>query len=409
MVDFDDRQCAAFQGQKAMADIILAWISALLRWTHLVAGIAWIGSSFYFIAADLNLRPNPALPPGVKGETWQVHGGGFYHIEKYLVAPHHLPTELTWFKWEAYSTWIFGFLLLVATYYLNPTLYLIDAEVAPLLPWQAVAISLGSLALGWILYDLICRSSLGRSTVTLTFAVAVLLAIASEGYLRLFGGRAAFLHIGALIGSLMVGNVFFIIIPNQKKTVATLLAGGVPDPRFGAQAKQRSLHNNYLTLPVLFLMVSNHYPMSFGPGQARLTLAGLFLAGFLVRHFFNMKHAGERPHPWLWPAAGSVMAGVIAVSLPWSGHAGRTVATLAEVQPIIAARCVTCHAAMPSFAGLTEAPKGIRLETAEEIIAHAAEIREQVVVQRAMPMGNLTQITEQERAVIAAWVAGGAQ
>ena len=388
-----------------MADVILAWVSALLRWTHVVAGIAWIGSSFYFIAADLNLRARAGLPDGVKGETWQVHGGGFYHIQKYLVAPAHMPQELTWFKWEAYSTWIFGFLLLAATYYTHPALYLIDPSVAALEPWQAVAASLASLAVGWLLYDLICRSPLGRDTRTLTIAVAVLVAAASELYLRLFGGRAAYLHIGALVGSLMVGNVFFLIIPNQKKVVADLIAGRQPDPRLGAQAKQRSTHNNYLTLPVLFLMVSNHYPMTFGTGHPRLVLAGLFLTGFLVRHFFNMKHAGLKPYPWLWPAAALVMIATIAVTLPAPVAKSSAPVSRAEIQTIVAARCVPCHSAAPAFDGIAQAPKGLMFDTPEQTAAHAAEIFQQVAVTRAMPLGNATGMTEEERGKIAAWAA----
>jgi len=391
-----------------MADILLAWITALLRWTHVVAGIAWIGSSFYFIAADLNLKPREGLPAGVKGETWQVHGGGFYHIQKYLVAPARMPEELTWFKWEAYSTWIFGFLLMIATYYINPQLYLIDPAVAMLAPWQAVAASAGSLAVGWVLYDLICRSPLGRATPTLAVAVAVLLAVAAETYLRLFGGRAAYLHVGALVGSLMVGNVFFIIIPNQKKVVADLKAGREPDPRLGAQAKQRSLHNNYLTLPVLFLMLSNHAPMSYGAGHPRLVLAGIFLVGALVRHHFNMKHAGLAPHRWLWPAAALVMIGIVAATLPAPSAPVKT-ASLAEAQAIVAARCLPCHSASPTFEGIAEAPKGLTFDTPGELAAHAAAIREQVVVLKAMPLNNVTGMTDEERARLAGWLAGGAK
>jgi uncharacterized membrane protein len=392
-----------------MADILLSWVSALLRWTHLVAGIAWIGSSFYFIAADLNLKPGDGLPAGVKGETWQVHGGGFYHIQKYLVAPARMPAELTWFKWEAYSTWIFGFLLLISTYYIHPGLYLIDPQIAALEPWQAVAISAGSLALAWIFYDLICRSSLGRATRSLAIAVGLLLAGLAEAYLRLFGGRAAFLQLGALVGSLMVGNVFFVIIPNQKKVVADLVAGRQPDPGLGAQAKQRSLHNNYLTLPVLFLMLSNHVPLSHGGHHPWLVLAGIFLTGFLVRHYFNMKHAGLAPYPWLWPASALAMAGVIAATLPNIASLGAKTSSLAEVSAIIAARCAPCHSLSPTFEGISEPPKGVRFDRPADIVAHAAEIREQVVVLQAMPLNNATGLTDDERAKIAGWLAAGAK
>jgi len=353
------------------------------------------------------LRGRTGLPEGVKGETWQVHGGGFYHIQKYLVAPGHMPEELTWFKWEAYSTWIFGFLLLASTYYAHPALYLIDPMVAAIEPWQAVVASLASLAVGWLLYDGICRSPLGRDARFLTIAVAVLVAAFSEFYLRLFGGRAAYLHVGALVGSLMVGNVFFLIIPNQKKVVAELIAGRQPAPHLGAQAKQRSTHNNYLTLPVLFLMISNHYPMTFGTGHARLVLAGLFITSFLVRHFFNMKHAGLTPYRWLWPAAALVMIGTITLTLPAPAAKTAGPVSLADVQTIVATRCVACHSATPTFEGIAQAPKGVMFDRPEQIAAHAAEIYQQVVVTKAMPLGNVTEITDQERAKIAAWAMDG--
>lgn len=391
-----------------MTFIILAWLSAVLRWTHAVAGIAWIGSSFYFIAADLSLRKNEGLAEGVHGETWQVHGGGFYHIQKYLVAPARLPADLTWFKWESYSTWLFGFLLLVSTYYLNPTLYLIDPAVCPLAPWQAVAASLASLAVGWLIYDGLCRSPLGNNILTLAIATTVLILAMSELYLHLFGARAAFLHVGALTGSFMTGNVFFLIIPNQKKVVAALLAGKTPDPTLGAQAKKRSLHNNYLTLPVVFLMLSNHYPMAFGGKDPMIVLVALFTAGGLVRHVFNMHHAGQKPFWWLFPAAAVAMGVAAFSSMPNPVETGKAV-SFTEVAGIIDQRCHACHAAKPTFEGIAEAPKGVMFDSAEQILAKAEAIRQQVVIAKAMPLGNATGMTENERAAIASWLADGAK
>jgi uncharacterized membrane protein len=391
-----------------MIEMMVEWAEALLRWTHVIAGIAWIGSSFYFIAADLSLRPGPTLPPGVRGETWQVHGGGFYHIQKYLVAPSQLPAELTWFKWEAYSTWIFGFLLLVSVYYLNPRLYLIDPAVLALAPWQAVAASLTSLALGWVLYHGLCRSGLGQNSGRLALLGFVLLAAAGAGYLQLFGGRAAYLHVGVLLGSLMVGNVLFVIIPNQKQVVADLLAGRQPPAFLGDESKQRSLHNNYLTLPVVFLMLSSHYPMTFAGPHPWPVLCGLFVVGFLVRHFFNQHHAGRRPAWWLWPAAAASVGLLLALTLPplTPGPAAAP-ASFAEVQDIIARRCTVCHATHPQFPGITEAPKGVVFDGPADILARREQIREQVVILRAMPLNNLTQLEDQERAAIASWLAAG--
>jgi len=389
--------------------IILEWLSAMLRWTHVIAGIAWIGSSFYFIAADLSLRKRDGLAEGVHGETWQVHGGGFYHIQKYLVAPARLPAELTWFKWESYSTWLFGFLLLVFTYYLNPTLYLIDPAVCPLAPWQAVAASLGSLAAGWYLYDGLCRSPIGKNMLALSIATTALILAASELYLHLFGARAAFLHVGALTGTFMTGNVFLLIIPNQKKVVAALLAGQKPDPDLGAQAKKRSLHNNYLTLPVVFLMLSNHYPLSFGGPYPMVVLVCLFAAGGLVRHVFNMHHAGQKPFWWLFPAAAVAMGVAAFSSLPASVDTAGKAASFAEAAAIIDQRCHACHSARPTFAGIAEAPKGVTFDRPEEIVAKAEAIRQQVVIARAMPLGNATGMSDEERAAIATWLAAGAK
>ena len=390
--------------------VVLDWVELLVRWTHVIAGIAWIGSSFYFIALDASLQAHPRLDKRVKGEAWQVHGGGFYQMQKFTVAPDYLPEHLTWFKWEAYSTWIFGFVLLCLTYYVNPNFYLIDKGVLDLSPALADAIGVVSLACGWLIYDRLCKSWIGQNTLRLATVGFVLLVAATFGYTHVFSGRGAFVHVGALVGSIMVANVFFVIIPNQTIVVRDLIAGRTPDPKLGAEAKQRSVHNNYLTLPVVFVMLSNHYAFTYSTRWSWLVLAAVFVASFLVRHWFNTKHTGAKPDWWLWPAAAVPM--LAAAALTFAGQPGAASATsgikFAEVQQIVTARCVVCHAAKPSFEGIEEAPKGIMLDTAERIVTLAPQINIQAVQTKVMPLGNLTNITDDERAKLAAWVAEGA-
>ena len=386
------------------------WVELIARWTHVIAGIAWIGSSFYFIALDASLQPHPRLDQRVKGEAWQVHGGGFYQMQKFTVAPDYLPEQLTWFKWEAYTTWIFGFILLVMVYYFNASVYLVDRSVANLSPLEAAGIGAATLAAGWIVYDLLCKSWVGQNTLRLASVGFVLLVAATYGYLHIFSGRGAFIHVGALVGSIMVGNVFFIIIPNQKIVVRDLIAGKVPDPALGAQAKQRSLHNNYLTLPVVFVMLSNHYAFTYSTRYAWLVLAAVFIASFLVRHWFNVGHAGGKPDWRLWPAAAVPMLVAAALTILGQppGAATSSTASFAQVQQVVAARCVTCHAARPTFDGIEEAPKGVMLDTPSRIVALAPMIYQQAVATRIMPLNNLTGITEEERQMIAQWFRAGA-
>lgn len=394
-----------------MAALLFDWLELLVRWTHVIAAICWIGSSFYFMALDASLKRHARLDVRVKGEAWQVHGGGFYQIQKFSVAPEFMPEELTWFKWEAYATWIFGFALLVLVYYAHASLYLIDPAVMALSPAEAVSIGLGSLVLGWLGYNALCRSALGRNLRSLaTVGFALLIAIAFA-YSRVFSGRGAFIQIGALVGSIMAANVLMIIIPNQRKVVASLLAGQAPDPELGFIAKQRSTHNNYLTLPVLFTMLSNHYAFTYQSRWNWLVLACVFIGSFLVRHWFNVKHTGATPDWRLWPAAAVPFAAVIGLTLATQG-AGRPavahVVSFAEVQGIVAARCHTCHAARPSFAGFAEPPKGVMFDTPAQIRAQAPLIYAQAVTTRAMPLGNITHITDAERAAIAQWFESGA-
>nr|WP_294529704.1 urate hydroxylase PuuD [uncultured Rhodopila sp.] len=397
-----------------MTDTLLDWVSLLVRWTHVMAGIAWIGSSFYFIALDAGLRPNPRLDPRVKGEAWQVHGGGFYNIQKFSVAPEFMPEHLTWFKWEAYSTWIFGFILLVLVYYLNPSIYLIDPAVLAMDPLNAVLFAAGSLAAGWVIYDLLCRSRIGRSTARLAAAGFVLFVAATFAYTHLFSGRGAFIQAGALVGTIMAANVLFIIIPNQRKTVAALLKNQPPDPAWGAQAKQRSVHNNYLTLPVLFTMISNHYAFTYASHWSWLILACIFVASFLVRHWFNTMHTGAIPDWRLWPAAvvpvlAAVALSIIGQSSAPAGSADAAAVTFAEVKPIVDQRCQVCHSARPQFPGFSEAPKGVMFDTASQIRLQAPQIMAQAVKTHTMPLGNVTQITDAERATLGAWIQAGSR
>lgn len=282
--------------------VLWEWIEIATRWTHVITAIAWIGSSFYFIALDLGLRQTPSLPPLAHGEEWQVHGGGFYHVQKYLVAPDMMPEHLTWFKWESYATWLSGFAMLVLVYYVGAEFYLIDPEVLTLETWQAVSISIGSLVIGWVLYDLICKSRFGDDNRRLMVGLYIILVGMAWAYCQVFSGRAALLHLGAFTATIMSANVFMIIMPNQRIVVADLKAGRKPDAKYGKIAKQRSTHNNYLTLPVLFLMMSNHYPLVFATQYNWIIASLVFLMGVTIRHWFNTQHARKGAPHWTWAA-----------------------------------------------------------------------------------------------------------
>lgn len=382
-----------------------------IRWLHVIAGIAWIGSSFYFIALDLSLKRREGLPEGAGGETWQVHGGGFYNMVKYMVAPARMPDELTWFKWEAYTTWLSGMALLVVVYYMAADLYMIDPAVMELSAWAAIGVSLGGLAAGWLIYDAMCKSPLGNNDTVLALVGFLFLVVAAYLFTLVFSGRGAFTQMGVIVGSMMVGNVFFLIIPNQRKVVADLIAGRDPDPALGRAAKQRSLHNNYLTLPVVFVMISGHYPLVFASKFSWLIFAVVLIMGAAIRHFFNEKHKGE-PAPW-WTWGIAVFCVVLIVwlsSVPATAPAVQAeIDALEPVQvgEIISARCSMCHAREPVWAGITVAPKGVILESQWDIHRHATGIGLQVVATHAMPPGNITQISEDERRVLAAWIEAG--
>ncbi len=400
--------------------LLMPWLEFAVRWLHVITAIAWIGSSFYFIALDLGLREAPGQPAGVKGEEWQVHGGGFYHIRKFTVAPERMPEDLTWFKWESYATWLSGFALLVLMYYVGAELYLVDPTVRDLPVWAAVAISLGSLALGWLLYDLICRSPLGADNTRLMILLLVILVAMSWGYAQVFSGRAALLHLGAFTATIMSANVFLIIIPNQKIVVADLKAGRTPDAKYGIIAKQRSTHNNYLTLPVIFLMLSNHYPLAFASEWNWAIASLVFLMGVTIRHYFNTLHARRGAPNWTWAATAALFAAIMALSLApllraepeeiaWDAPVPAAFARYAEaegfdeVHGIVAGRCSMCHATEPGWPGIAVAPKGVRLETAADTARHARDIFLQSGVTHAMPPGNLSWMEPEERAAIVRW------
>jgi uncharacterized membrane protein len=395
--------------------VLWEWVAIAARWTHVITAIAWIGSSFYFIALDLGLRQTPSLPPLAHGEEWQVHGGGFYHIQKYLVAPEMMPEHLTWFKWESYATWLSGFTMLVLVYYLGSDLYLIDPNVADLTTWQAIAISLGSLAFGWIAYDRICKSRFGDDNTRLMLGLYVILVGMAWGYTQVFTGRAALLHLGAFTATIMSANVFMIIMPNQRIVVADLKAGRKPDPKYGKIAKQRSTHNNYLTLPVIFLMLSNHYPLIFATEYNWLIASLVFLMGVTIRHWFNSKHARKGNPHWTWFATAVIFLLIAWLSTAPMQHkpeeaalngAALTYASAKgfdEVVGIVQGRCSMCHAAEPSWEGLHWPPKNVVLETPAQIASEAERIAMQSAYTHAMPPANLSYMDPAERAAILQW------
>jgi uncharacterized membrane protein len=394
-------------------DIVFTeWASAILRWLHVVAAIGWIGSSFYFIHLDLSLKPRDGLPAGVKGEAWQVHGGGFYHMLKYLVAPARMPDHLTWFKWEAYATWLSGFALLVLVYYMAADLYLVDKSVLDISARTAAGVAFVTLVVAWLAYEGLCRSPLGRHEVLLALIGYAFLVALTYGFTRVFSGRGAFTQIGALVGTIMVANVFVIVIPYQKKTVAALLAGTEPDPRWGDIGKQRSVHNNYLTLPVVFLMLSNHYPLFFATRYNWVIVAIVLAIGPVIRHFYNSRHEGKGSPWWTWAIAAAGMIAVALLSNAGPPGPKRSAlpasATFANVEDILLTRCSMCHAAEPVWAGIAAAPKGVRFDEPEQIRLHARLIDINAVRSHAMPPGNITEITLDERQTLAAWLAAGA-
>lgn len=394
-----------------MESYIIEWLSLLGRWAHMIFGVAWIGASFYFIWLDNHLQ-KPASPgdaeQGVSGELWAVHGGGFYHSQKYQVAPPELPPTLHWFKWEAYTTWLSGMFLMVLLYWYQAEIYLIDPSVADLSKPVAIAIGVATLIVGWLVYNWLCKSSLADNDLLMAAVLLVFLTLVAFGLCQIFSGRGAYIHFGAMLGTIMVANVAHVIIPGQRELVAAKKDGREPDPIHGINGKLRSVHNTYFTLPVLFVMISNHYAMTYGHQYNWLILIALSVAGALIRVYFVKRHFGKAS---LWPIIAAVL---ILAAIAWaiapkpvavSAGEGSTEALFGQVQTVVADRCVSCHAQVPTQPGFAAAPKGILLETPEQILAQAVTIHQQTVVTRAMPIGNLTGITDDERSTIASWFA----
>jgi uncharacterized membrane protein len=399
-----------------LIDYLLDWCGLLVRWLHVVAGIAWIGSSFYFVWLDNHLEPQGAsepVDPNVAGELWAVHGGGFYRSRKYRVAPAVLPPTLHWFYWEAYTTWLSGFGLLFLLYFLRAEAYLIDPSVLALTKSAAIAITLAVLVVSWLVYDGLCRSPLGRNGRSLAVAVALVTAVEAWGVCHLFGGRGAFMVFGAALGTIMVANVLFVIIPGQRELVRAKREGREPDPGPGLRGKQRSVHNTYFTLPVIFVMISNHYAMTYGARYNWLVLIAMSFAGACIRGWFVARHkpAGRRGVASAVPAALGVLtlAGVVVALAPEiSPTSTAPPGDIAQVQSIVEQRCVPCHSTHPSSQfGFNAPPNGVVLETLDQLRAHLPEVQKQVSL-RTMPLGNLTGMTDAERATVLMWIGHGA-
>ncbi|MFK7855061.1 MAG: urate hydroxylase PuuD [Granulosicoccus sp.] len=392
-----------------MSAYLLEWANLLGRWVHMITGIAWIGASFYFIWLDNHLEAPKASEDsekGVSGELWSVHGGGMYHAQKYQLAPVLMPETLHWFKWEAYTTWITGMFMLALMYWYGAELYLIDPGVADLSKPVAILIGIAVIALGWIAYDWLCKSEMGKNERNLSLIIFAALTLLAFALCQIFSGRGAYMHFGAMLGTIMVGNVFFIIIPGQKDLVQAKAEGRLPDPIHGIRGKQRSVHNTYFTLPVLFVMISNHYAMTYGHKLNWLILIAITLIGALIRVYFVARHKGNASLMPIY-AAGAILIAIIALMAPSKPSQAELANTesvdISIVQNIISERCSSCHARAPTQPGFTAAPLGIVFDTREDIVRQAALIHQQTVVTKAMPIGNLTGITDEERSLIDQW------
>ncbi|MDH3733241.1 MAG: urate hydroxylase PuuD [Gemmatimonadota bacterium] len=389
---------------------VLEWLELAVRWVHVIAGIAWIGASFYFNWLNDRLTPPRDAEPGVVGELWSIHGGGFYRAMKYETVPRSTLTELHWFKWEAYLTWLTGFSLLVLVYYLGADAYLIDPGVSPISPVAAIAVGLAVLLLGWLVYNRLCRTSLADRSGLFAVLGLVVVALAAFGLSRVLGARAAYMHIGAMIGTIMAANVFFVIIPAHVELVEALEESREPEPSIGTHAAMRSRHNNYFTLPVLFVMISSHYPITYGHAGSWAILAGLFIVGALTRHGFNVRNSG-RGTGLIFPVAAIAMLALAFVSASGGrsgvSPAGGEAVTYDRVREIVVARCLTCHAEQPASTLFATPPGGILLETQDQVVALSDRIRAVSVETRVMPLGNLTGMTDDERAELGRWIADG--
>jgi len=395
-----------------MESYLLEILNLFGRWLHMITGIAWIGASFYFVWLDNHLLPprkQSDLDQGVAGEVWSVHGGGMYHAQKYLGAPPQMPEHLHWFKWEAYSTFLSGLFLLILIYWYGAELYTVDPQVMALSKSAATGIGMATLVLGWVVYDLLCRSPIGQNDKWMGLAIFVFVSLVAYLLSQVFSGRAAYIHYGAMLGTIMVGNVFFIIIPGQKKMIASIEAGNTPDPIHGIHGKQRSVHNTYFTLPVLFVMISNHYALSYNHALNWLILIAISLAGALIRVYFVARHKGKAS-PITLVIAGVLLGAAVVIAAPKSAVpvTGEAV-SFSEVKQIISNRCVACHSQHPTQTGFAAAPAGILLDTDAQLLTQANTVYQQSVVTKAMPLGNLTGMSDEERNKINHWFNTGAR
>jgi uncharacterized membrane protein len=392
-----------------MEGFILEWLNLLGRWVHIITGIAWIGASFYFVFLDRSLEPPKKTEDsdkGVSGEIWSVHGGGFYHAQKYQVAPAELPKTLHWFKWEAYSTWLSGMFLFGLIYWYGAELYLIDSSVMALSQASAILISIGFIVGGWIFYDLLCKSALDKKENFLAFIMLIFISVAAFALCQIYSGRGAYIMFGAILGTIMVGNVFFVIITGQKDLVKAKVEGREPDPIHGIRGKQRSVHNTFFTLPVLFVMISNHYAMTFGNEYNWLILIAISVSGAMIRVFFVSRLGGGKPATVTLIGGIAILiitSGVMAFASISGGDSTAVKVDSAKIESIVKQRCSVCHSSQPTQPGFMVAPKGIIYDNMAQIVAQAALINQQAVVSKVMPLGNMTGITDEERKMLGDW------
>lgn len=398
-----------------MESYLLDWLQLIFRWLHLITGIAWIGASFYFVWLDNSLEEPPQWKKdkGIKGDLWSIHGGGIYEVAKYELAPEKMPETLHWFKWEAYTTWLTGMVLLIVIFYLGADSYLIDKRVADLTQLQAVGLGLGFLISGWVIYEVLCSTPLAKNGYAIGGILIAIAVVYAYALTHLFSGRGAYIHMGAVIGTIMVGNVFRVIMPSQRALVAAIERGETPDPAWGAKAKLHSTHNNYLTLPLLFIMISNHYPMTYTHEHSWLVLLAIIAITAFARHYFNLQHKGIKRPVILVVAAIAAATLAFVISPKPAVSVGKNVAAfessqISTVKTILTERCTTCHSATPSDDVFTTAPLGMMLDTLDEMQQWAPRIKARSVDTSDMPFMNKTGMTDQERATIAAWVAAGA-
>jgi len=394
---------------------IIEWLNLTVRWIHIITGIAWIGSSFYFNWLENALNRTKNLRDEIAGDLWAIHGGGFYYLEKYKVSPESIPKNLHWFKYEAYFTWISGFSLLIIVYYLNANLYMVDSGENAINPNWAILIGIWTLIGGWFLYDALCETPLVKNPLLFSFLGLFLVMIIAYLLTQVFSSRAAYIHVGALIGTCMAANVFRVIIPSQKKLVKAAKEGKKPDPKDGKKAAMRSLHNNYMTLPVLFIMISNHFPSTYGNEYNWLILGALFLIGAGVRHYYNMRGKGKGSKAfWILPAAILGMALLTWYTSPTRAKSFATTddqqskVSFSTANAIIQSRCTTCHSASPTDDLFVVAPNGVMFDTPEQIKKHADNILIRSVHNKTMPLANKTGMTEEERETLRRWIEQGA-